>query len=172
MTKRVLNVAYSKTTRVIIYSIELVLCFVIQSIPGALPSILGAAPVLVLSLAFSLSAFESPEFCVVFGAVCGALADIGSGKFIGPAAVTTALMCLLFSYLFTQRISINVFYSALFSALGIFAVLSFMFLCNYALYDYGNEVYFYVNKYLDLTILDSHSITLFAFPCIYRSISK
>ena len=83
-----------KTNRVIRRIAIAVELLVIASLGGTaslLPELFGGRPLLLISAALSISACEDAVASVVFGAVCGALADILSSGGIGFYAFALAV---------------------------------------------------------------------------------
>ena len=71
-------------------AVEIVIIALLNDTVGLLPEFFGGRPLLLISAALSISACEDAVASVVFGAVCGALADILSSGGIGFYAFALA----------------------------------------------------------------------------------
>ena len=79
--------------RYLAYSLEIILLWVLQSSPKLFPELWGTKPFFLLALAMSIAACEDVIPSLVFGAVCGALADLSASGGVGFFAAAVALAC-------------------------------------------------------------------------------
>ena len=72
-----------KAVRRTAIAVEILVIALLNDTVGLLPELFGGRPLLLISAALSVSACEEVAASVIFGAVCGALADIMSSGGIG-----------------------------------------------------------------------------------------
>lgn len=75
------------------YTLEILVFYVLQGTPNLVPEIFGSKPLFLIPIALTIAARERIVPSLVFGAVCGALTDIGSGGSVGFFAITLTLVC-------------------------------------------------------------------------------
>lgn len=108
-------------------SLEILLLWLLQGTPRLLPEVFGAKPVLLLAAALSFSVCMAPAPAAVWGAVCGAAADIASDGTIGFFAFTLTLVCFAQARVLGTYFNRNWFTSAVLSFASVFAVLGLFF---------------------------------------------
>lgn len=91
-----------KAVRRTAIAIEILVIALLNDTVGLLPEFFGGRPLLLISAALSISACEEAAASVIFGAVCGALADIMSSGRIGCYAFALAV-CGFFVPLLLQN---------------------------------------------------------------------
>ena len=79
--------------RYLVFAVEILLLWLLQSTPKLMPSVLGATPFLLLAAALSFSVNVDAVPAVVLGAVCGVPADISAFGTVGFFSVATVLVC-------------------------------------------------------------------------------
>ncbi len=114
--------------RYLAYSLEVVLCLVLQGTPKLLPEFFGAKPVLLVALALSIGAIENKIPALIFGAVCGALTDLATGGTVGFFAITLTLVCYLEAHIFSTYFVPGLLPASIVSAIAVPAVLCLHFL--------------------------------------------
>ena len=72
-----------KAVRRTVVAVEILVIALLNDTVGLLPEFFGGRPLLLISAALSVSACEEAAASVIFGAICGALADIMSSGGIG-----------------------------------------------------------------------------------------
>ena len=80
-----------KAVRRTAIAVEILVIALLNDTVGLLPELFGGRPLLLISAALSVSACEEVAASVIFGAVCGALADIMSSGGIGFYAFALAV---------------------------------------------------------------------------------
>ena len=83
-------------------AVEIVIIALLNDTVGLLPEFFGGRPLLLISAALSISACEEAAASVIFGVICGALADIMSFGGIGFYAFVLAV-CGFFVPLLLQN---------------------------------------------------------------------
>ena len=106
---------------------EALLLWVLQSTPKLFPELLGAKPFFLLAMALSVSACSEAIPAVVWGAVCGTLADLSAGGTIGWFAVSFTLVCFAQSSLLGTYLNRNLLTGAVLSLGAILVVLGLYF---------------------------------------------
>ncbi len=91
----------SKFLKYLIYSLAIVLFYILQDMPKLIQPIFGGKPLLLIAAALVIAAFEQTVPSIVFGAVCGVLMDVSClGK--GYFAVALTLVCFAESEIFSK----------------------------------------------------------------------
>lgn len=98
--------------RRILLVFELLLIAAVNNYIGLMPEFFGGRPLLIIAAALSISACADSKTSVIFGALCGALADILSRGAIGFYAIALTLCGYAVSELMSKVFNPN-FYSAL-----------------------------------------------------------
>ena len=80
-----------KAVRRTAIAVEILVIALLNDTVGLLPEFFGGRPLLLISAALSVAACEEAAAAVIFGAVCGALADIMSSGGIGYYAFVLAV---------------------------------------------------------------------------------
>lgn len=75
------------------YTLEILVFYVLQGTPNLVPEIFGSKPLFLIPIALTIAARERVVPSLIFGAVCGALTDIGSSGSVGFFAITLTLVC-------------------------------------------------------------------------------
>ena len=124
-----------KAVRITAIAVEIVVIALLNDTVGLLPEFFGGRPLLLISAALSISACEEAAVSVVFGAVCGALADILSSGYIGFYAFTLAICCCFVPMLLQNKFKPSPFAALLL----IFCSASAVIILRYALsaFSYG-----------------------------------
>lgn len=91
-----------KAVRRTAIAVEILVIALLNDTVGLLPEFFGGRPLLLISAALSISAYEEAAASVIFGAICGALADIMSSGGIGCYAFALAV-CGFFVPLLLQN---------------------------------------------------------------------
>ena len=106
--------------KIIEYTILVLVCFVLQSVPAFGVRFLGCAPSLLLLLTLGISFFETPNFALWFGLGMGLLSQMVTSSFVGLDGILFMFMAYFTAAaleLFLQRKFITYIYVAL---IGIF----------------------------------------------------
>ena len=80
-----------KAVRRTAIAVEILVIALLNDTVGLLPEFFGGRPLLLISAALSVAACEEAAASVIFGAICGALADIMSSGGIGYYAFALAV---------------------------------------------------------------------------------
>ena len=72
-----------KLLRMIAYTIEILLLYILQETPSIFGVVTGIKPVLVISAAITISMFENQNIGMAFGILSGFLMDMGYSGVIG-----------------------------------------------------------------------------------------
>ena len=138
----------NKVKKTVIYTLVIILCYVLQGTPNLIPRIHDELPVLLIPLALAISSYENCRIALVIGAICGVLTDLAIGRALGPVGIVCAVSCFCISVLFSRLIKTNVLTVTAVSAAAVALILSFEFLINYRLANYGNWTAFYTEHYV------------------------
>lgn len=119
--------------RGLFFALEVLLLWLLQSTPRLLPEVFGAKPVLLLALALAISVCVAPVPAVIWGAVCGAAADLAAGGTVGYFTIVCTLVCFVQASVLGTYINRNWFTAAVLSfgsvavVLGLYFVMQWLF---------------------------------------------
>lgn len=148
------------------FSLELLLCFVIQSIPALTLEVFGGRPVLMLPIALTIAIFEGEIPSIAFGVAAGLLADSGYSGPVGYYAIMLAIACYIISILMENYIRTNLLTAVIIGAISVPVIITGQFLLFYVLMGYGNELNYYLTHYV------SKIIYTFAFIPVFYGINR
>ena len=159
-----------KTIRIIIYSIELLICFSLQGISGLIPDIMGCTPLLTVACVSSLMLFESSDIAIIFGMICGIFIDISISDVVGPYGMIMSVIAFIFSYLSNE----------IFMKRSLFCILANLLICMMSVFSFNAGCILYLGTEYDslnfiVTSLIKGGYTfLFAllFCCINSGVEK
>ncbi len=137
-----------KYYRYALYALEMFALFIIEGTPGLLPYFYLAKPLLLIPLAVSAAAFETPMFSMFFGIFCGLVIDAGCGGVMGFTSIILAVICYYESYWNDKYIKNNIYFVLLYSAVASAAVISLKFFIFYVIKNYTGAADAYVSHYL------------------------
>ncbi|MBQ1389411.1 MAG: hypothetical protein IIY78_07265 [Clostridia bacterium] len=116
-----------KYYRRILYAAELVVLFLIEGTPGVLPHLYNVKPLLLVPLAVSAAAFETPLFSLYFGVFCGLVIDSASGGVMGLTSIIIGFICYYESTWNKKYIKNNIYLVLLYSAAACVCVVEMKF---------------------------------------------
>lgn len=151
-----------KYYRYILYAVEIFILYIIEGTQHLLPQFYMAKPVLIISVAISIAAFEPPLASLFFGVFCGLVIDTGTGGILGLTSIILGVVCYYESYWNDKYIKNNVYLVLLYSAVSCVAVISLKFFVFYVVRGYDGAEDVYLSHYVP-RILYSWMIT----PIIY-----
>ena len=114
--------------RFLLFAAEILLLWLLQATPGLMPALFGTKPFLLLAGALAIASCEEAAPSVIFGAVCGVLADLSAGGTVGFFAVAFTLVCFAQASLLGTYLNHNLPTAAVVSLGSSAAVLSLYFL--------------------------------------------
>ena len=139
-----------KWMRFALYAVELLLLFSLQEIPGLLPKLMGAKPLLVLAAVLTLSMREEPVPAMGFGIFAGLLTDLGMGCPMGWHALVYGVLCFFLCMLCGTRMQIHLYTSVLMGLLCTALAVLLDWLVLYMIPGFSLPGYALVNAYLPL----------------------
>ncbi len=159
-----------KTIRIIIYSIELIICFSLQGIAGLIPDIMGCTPLLTVACVSPLILFESSDIAIIFGMICGIFIDISISNVVGPYGILMSVMAFIFSYLSNE----------IFIKRTLFCIIASFLLCLMSLFAFNAGCMIYLDTEYDLisfivtSLIEGGYTFLFGllFCCINSGVEK
>ena len=90
---------FNRVVRYLAYSLELLVLFMLQEVPGLTPAIFGARPVLVFPAVITIAMFETELPALAFGVLGGLFCDFGLSGVMGFHALILGVLCFLISLL-------------------------------------------------------------------------
>ena len=139
-----------KWVRWALYAAELLFLFVLQEVPGLLPRIMGAKPVLVLAAVLTMAMLEENIPAMALGVFAGLLADLGGGYPIGYHALVFGLLCFILSGLCGTRMQVHLYTSVMMGLWTCAIVVLLDWLLLHVAAGYSLPVYALVNAYLPI----------------------
>ena len=128
--------------------IEIFIFFILEGTPDLIPAIYLAKPLLLVSAAVSIAAFELPICSLFFGVVCGLVIDVGTGGIMGLTSIILGTVCYYESSWNNKYIKNNIYLVLMYSAVSSAAVISLKFFIFYYIRHYGQAFDFYTTHYL------------------------
>lgn len=119
--------------RYILYTVEVLVFFVVQETPFMLPRITEVKPLLILPVAISIAMLETGKLALIFGVISGLLMDIGYGSIIGPNVIILTSLCFAVEYVCRNYIPENIVSAITLMAVCVVAVVAADFVVNFAL---------------------------------------
>lgn len=113
--------------RYLAFALEIILLWALQSTPRLFPEWFGEKPFLLLAAALSFAACENVVPSLIFGAVCGAFADLSATGNIGFFAAAFTLVCYCEANLLETYLTRNIFTFFIIAAAASFSVLGLYF---------------------------------------------
>lgn len=134
--------------RWILYFLELVAVYVLQTTPGIIPAVSGARPVLLIPAALTIAMFEGDIGGMTVGIAAGLLIDMGGSDILGFHAIVLAILCFVLGSMTMQifRTNLLVALLAAFVAVPVVIVLQWVFF--YILPGYGDLQYVFLGSIL------------------------
>lgn len=149
--------------RMLAYTIEILILYVLQQTPGLFGELFGVKPVLLISAAVTISMFESQLTGLGFGILTGFFMDLGYGSAFGFNILLMAILCYFIALLAVDYIKTNILTAIIFGVLAIFLVLSLHYLFLYVLSNYGSNNYAYVYHYLPMILYSAIPLPILYF---------
>lgn len=134
--------------RWILYFLELIAVYVLQTTPGIIPAVSGARPVLLIPAALTIAMFEGDIGGMTVGIAAGLLIDMGGSDILGFHAIVLAILCFVLGSMTMQifRTNLLVALLAAFVAVPVVIVLQWVFF--YILPGYGDLQYVFLGSIL------------------------
>ena len=131
----------------IVYAIEILAAFMIQSTPGLMPELFGEKGILLLPLAITAAIAEPDVPAVIIGAFCGFLADVSRGGAPGIYSVMLVVICYIVGRLNTHYIKTSLPAAMLIGLASIPLMIFLQFLFYYVFAGYSDAMTFFVRHY-------------------------
>ena len=151
-----------KWVRWALYAAELLFLFVLQEIPGLLPRVMGAKPVLVLAAVLTMAMLEDSIPAMALGIFAGLLADLGGGCPMGYHALVFGLLCFVLSGLCGTRMQVHLYTSVMMGLWTCALAVTLDWLLLHVAAGYSLPAYALVNAYLPI-----YFYTLLMIPVCY-----
>lgn len=143
------------------YSLEILICFVIQSNPMFSLELFGGRPVLMLPAALTIAIFEGEVPAIAFGVIAGLLADSGYSGPVGYYAIMLAITCYIVSVLMENYIRTNHFTAILIGVIGIPLMIFLQFVLFYIAMGYDSAWEYFLAHYLSRMIYTTALVPVF-----------
>lgn len=123
--------------RYLLYSLEIFIALLMQSVPYPVFELYGAKALFLLPAAVTAAVFENEVPAVIIAAVCGVLADISYSGTIGLFSVMLTVGCfgvnIIFDRLFTERLITVMLVSG--AVIIVLLLMHFLIYCVFAGYS-------------------------------------
>lgn len=134
------------------FTIEMLLCYIIQSTPGLCIPLFGGKPILLIPLALSIAVFEDEIPAIIFGLLCGLLADSGYSGAMGFYAICLSVLCFIASILMENYIRTNLLTTFIIGSIAVPVIIILQFLLFYVAMGYGSAWEYFLSHYLSRII--------------------
>lgn len=134
--------------RWILYFLELVVFYVLQTTPGIIPAVSGARPVLLIPIAITIAMFEGDVGGMVIGIVAGLLIDMGGSDILGFHAIVLAILCFVLGSMTMQIFRTNLLVALLSALVAVPLVTVLQWVFFYILPGYGDAQYVFMTSIL------------------------
>ena len=134
--------------RWILYFLELIAVYVLQTTPGIIPAVSGARPVLLIPAALTIAMFEGDIGGMTVGIAAGLLIDMGGSDILGFHAIVLAILCFVLGSMTMQIFRTNLLVALLASFVAVPVVIVLQWVFFYILPGYGDLQYVFLGSLL------------------------
>lgn len=130
------------------FSLEILICYIFQTLPWMTLEVFGGRPVLLLPLAMSIALFEGEIPAIVFGVICGLMTDSGYSGAMGYNAIMLAILCYASSILMENYIRTNLLTAMIIGTIAMPLIIFGQFLLFYVAAGYDNVWGYFTAHYI------------------------
>ena len=130
--------------RWVLYFLELIVFYVLQTTPGIIPAVSGARPVLLIPVALTIAIFEGD----IGGMAAGLLIDMGGSDILGFHAILLAILCFVLGSMTMQIFRTNLLVALIAALVVIPLVTVLQWVFFYILPGYGDLRYVFMSSIL------------------------
>ena len=134
--------------RWVLYFLELIVFYVLQTTPGIIPEVYGARPVLLIPIALTIAMFEGDFGGLTVGIAAGLLLDMGGSDVLGFHAIILAILCFVLGSMTMQIFRTNLLVALLAALVAIPLVTVLQWVFFYVLQGYGDAQYVFMTSIL------------------------
>lgn len=134
--------------RWVLYFLELIVFYVLQTTPGIIPAVSGARPVLLIPVALTIAIFEGDIGGMVVGIAAGLLIDMGGSDILGFHAILLAILFFVLGSMTMQIFRTNLLVALLAALVVIPLVTVLQWVFFYILPGYGDLRYVFMSSIL------------------------
>ena len=134
--------------RWILYFLELIAVYVLQTTPGIIPAVSGARPVLLIPAALTIAMFEGDIGGMAVGIAAGLLIDMGGSDILGFHAIGLAILCFVLGSMTMQIFRTNLLVALLAAVVAVPVVIVLQWVFFYILPGYGDLQYVFLGSIL------------------------
>ncbi len=98
---------FNRVIRYLAYTLELLVLFMLQEVPGLLPNVFGVRPCLIFPAVITMAMFEEELPAMAFGIVGGLFCDFGLSGTMGFHALVLCVLCFFVSILVRVYLQVN-----------------------------------------------------------------
>ncbi len=148
------------------FAIEMLLCYILQSTPGLQLELFGGSPVLLVPLALSISVFEDDVPAVIFGLICGLMADSGYSGPMGYYSICLCILCFITSVLMENYIRTNLLSAFIIGTISVPLIIFLQFVLFYIAMGYSSVWEYFISHIL------SRMIFTWAFVPVFYGLNR
>ncbi len=148
------------------FSLEILVCYILQSVPALSLEVYGGRPVLLIPVALTVALFVGEIPAIVVGVICGLLSDSGYSGPMGYYGIMLAILCYVTSRLLENYIRTNLLTAMIIATISIPVIIFGQFLLFYVAMGYGYVWGYFVSHYL------SRIIYTWAFVPVFYGINR
>ncbi len=137
-----------KVIRYLVYTAQAFGCFFLQTVPGAMPEFFSEKPALLITAALCAAVFEEERGSVLYGALCGALADCAAVTSRGFYGIALSAACYAVSSLYRERLRRNLLTVFTVSGISAAVITGLHFLLFYIFAGYPEPLVSFTGHYL------------------------
>lgn len=141
-----------KLLRMIAYTIEILILYILQETPSIFGVVTGVKPILVISAAVTISIFENQNIGMALGILSGFLMDVGYSGVIGVNTMIMSVLCYVVGLLAVNYIRTNIITAFICTTVISAITLTLNYFLIYVLSKYGSNAYAYNYHYLPIMI--------------------
>lgn len=152
------------------YSLEILICYILQGAPKLIPEIFGSKPLLLIPIAIAIASKENEIPSLIFGAVCGVFTDIATGGSIGFFAILMTLICYFESNTLKTYFVSNFRSVLIISAITVPLIICLYFLVFTVMTGIENQTFLFVNHYISRIVYTG--VMIIPFYCLNGFVYK
>lgn len=153
---------FNRIVRFSVYSLELLVFYVVQQVPNFFPYILGSRPYLVLAFALTVAILESEGVALAFGVLSGFFMDMCLETPMGSMSLILAVVCCVVSVVANGKINITIINAWFIGIVSLAVLIASIWFISFVMPGYSFPWIALVDKYLAVYIY-----TALILPIIY-----
>ncbi len=138
----------NRTIKYLLYAIELILLYVVQTSPNFVPKILGATPSLILVAAITIALVEDEMTALYTGLFAGILIDFSYGNHLGLFAIIMTILCCAIRVFIQYKLKATLKSSIITGLVSLFVAVCLDWIFRYCVAGFSSVSLVFIDKYL------------------------